>query len=538
MTRWLLSLLLLGVLLTAGVSAAPILKNGDRIVIYGDSITEQRMYSCYLAQYLYCRYPDLKLSTYNAGWGGDRAPGGLNRLERDVLVLNPTVVTLFFGMNDGGYRAVTDATIEAYRKGMEGIITALQAKGVQVVVFTPGCVDPDRRGKDDYNSTLEALGKTALELAQKYNCPSMDVIHPMLAYQTAKKAVNPAFTMIPDSVHPDANGHLVMAATMLKGFNVEPMPALGTYDLQANTGEGLKLVTNTPEKIVLETAGPVSTPFYYDPALTQTVTDSGMISLTGQKVTLRGLKEEMYDLTVDGIKVGRVTAEQLAAGYALPGNFSARGKLLRDLVTKKENFYYSAWREYRLPLANMASSKRIVDGMMETVAGFTEMIHELAAPQKMTFTLTPRPASANLAEGMKYDSSDPNTHNWGIGGLTDGSWDADNNHCFASNEGDVFPKTATIDLEKPLPIGSVIAGVPNFGATKTITVSVSADGTNYTEVGTHVFTQKKAERFTYTFAPVTARFVRLTYPDHYTDGAGYNALFVFTTEAEVYAPAK
>jgi lysophospholipase L1-like esterase len=537
MFRWsVLAVLLFAV----GLSAAPILKDGDRIVIYGDSITEQRLYSRYLQQYLYCRYPELKLTVFNAGWSGDRAPGALNRLERDVLWLKPTVVTLFFGMNDGGYKKLDEPTVQTFAKGIEGIITKLQEKGVRVVVFTPGCVDYNKQkrlGDCDYNATLDALGKAALDLAAKYKCANADVIHPMLAYQAAQKANNAAYSMIPDAVHPDSNGHLVMANAMLKAFNVDPLPTLGTFDAAANTGDGIKAVTNTAEKLVLELTLP-NVPFWYDASTAGTVKACGLSALVAQALTIKGLKEAAYDLYVDGTRIGKVPAEVLAAGYVLPGTVSLRGRMLHEMIMRKENNYFSAWREYRLPLGEAAGAKEIVDGLMNIDTQYTAIIQAISQQKdKVTLTLVPRPLTANLAEGCKYVCSDPNTHNWGIGGLTDGSWEADAGHCFATNEADAFPKTATIDLEKAAMVGSVIVGTPQFGSTKTITVSVSADGKTFTEVGTHTFELKKAERFTFKFEPVNARYVRLTYLDHYPDNNGYPNTFIFTTEAEVY-PAK
>ena len=80
--------------------------------------------------------------------------------------------------------------------------------------------------------------------------------------------------------------------------------------------------------------------------------------------------------------------------------------------------------------------------------------------------------------------------------------------------------------------------MPPFGATKTIEVQVSADGTRFTTVGSHTFDEAKEARYTYTFPAVNARYVRLNYPDHYADGHGYNATFVFTTECAVYGADK
>ena len=52
------------------------LKNGDRVVFYGDSITDQRMYTLLTEQYIVTRFPNLKVRFVHSGWGGDRVTGG------------------------------------------------------------------------------------------------------------------------------------------------------------------------------------------------------------------------------------------------------------------------------------------------------------------------------------------------------------------------------------------------------------------------------------------------------------------------------
>ena len=84
----------------------------------------------------------------------------------------------------------------------------------------------------------------------------------------------------------------------------------------------------------------------------------------------------------------------------------------------------------------------------------------------------------------------------------------------------------------------MLLGVPPFGSTKTVTVSVSKDGQNFTDVGSYVFSTRKEERHVVAFAPTSARYVRLSYPDHYPDFIGYDPKFVFTSEVEVYGPSQ
>ena len=48
------------------------LKDGDRVVFYGDSITDQRLYTTFVETYAVTRFPRLNLSFVHSGWGGDR----------------------------------------------------------------------------------------------------------------------------------------------------------------------------------------------------------------------------------------------------------------------------------------------------------------------------------------------------------------------------------------------------------------------------------------------------------------------------------
>ena len=51
------------------------LKNGDRVVFYGDSITDQRLYTVITETYVATRYPKLDVTFVHSGWGGDKVSG-------------------------------------------------------------------------------------------------------------------------------------------------------------------------------------------------------------------------------------------------------------------------------------------------------------------------------------------------------------------------------------------------------------------------------------------------------------------------------
>lgn len=223
-----------------------VLRAKDRVVFLGDSITEQQLYSNYVESYLASRYPELGLTFLNAGWGGDTAPGGVLRLERDVLALKPTVVTVCYGMNDGAYTAPTAEIRERYLTGMRTLVAQLKAAGVRIVLLTPGMADESvnqNLARAAYNRQgLRVLADAVLELAAAEALPVYDLHQLMNEVNDRARAAHPGFTMVPDGVHPDPAGQLVMAYGLLQALGVPPRCQEVTVSLEngwVNASEGL-----------------------------------------------------------------------------------------------------------------------------------------------------------------------------------------------------------------------------------------------------------------------------------------------------------
>src|SRR5260370_39363150 len=72
------------------------LKDGDKLLFYGDSITDRRVYTAMTEAYILTRFPDLRVTFINSAVSGDRVTGAAAvaievRLRRDVLPYRPTV---------------------------------------------------------------------------------------------------------------------------------------------------------------------------------------------------------------------------------------------------------------------------------------------------------------------------------------------------------------------------------------------------------------------------------------------------------------
>lgn len=270
------------IIVLACVAAAPaskrVLRAGDRVAICGDSITEQRVYSVFIEDYLLMCQPAPRVTTVQFGWGGETSWQFLPRIEHDVLPFKPTVATIHYGMNDGGYAALTPEREKQFREAMTGAVRKFKDAGVRPVVASPGCVDThyfDKRYTPGhhavYNQTLATLRDIAREIASAENCPFADVYGVMLDVQEKAKArYGVEYPLAgPDGFHPVANGHLVIAYAMLKALGCDG--DVGTITFDAASG---KATATDGHQIVAAPAGGTFTLkssrypfcFYGDPA--------------------------------------------------------------------------------------------------------------------------------------------------------------------------------------------------------------------------------------------------------------------------------
>ncbi len=238
-------LLVLAPFLPAAAADDPKLRDGDYVAVIGDSITEQRLYSLYIEDYLLMCRPAAGLRATQFGWGGETAPGFAGRMANDCLRFKPAVATTCFGMNDGGYSPMDPAKGKRYKNGQKAIVRQLKEAGVRfIAVGSPGVVDADTFKKDPaqaemYNKTLAALRDIAREVAQEDGVGFANVFDPMMEAMTKGKAKYGKAYHVGggDGVHPDANGHLVMAYAFLKALGCDGAIGTVTLDLAAGKAE-------------------------------------------------------------------------------------------------------------------------------------------------------------------------------------------------------------------------------------------------------------------------------------------------------------
>jgi lysophospholipase L1-like esterase len=369
-------------------TAAPgfFFRDGDRVVMLGDSITQQARYSTLVESYVLSRFPNWRIQFRNAGWNGDRA-GLTNRsgidagLTRDVLPHRPTAITINYGMNDARTGETGDV---AYKDNLRTLAERLKAAGGRVAFISPSPEEKYEAGQPAgsvYNNMLLRYSQGMQEVARDTDSLFVDQINPMIrAIESGRgagvlsKEAGEA-RLIPDGIHPNWAGHLVMATQILKGLGAPSL--VSRVEVGVN---GMKLglvaaenaqVTGLPPANALRDIPIVSGFDRTRAPIRFTRTDNALPwpihsetapamelpgftplqDLSRYELKITGLMAPEYEVRIDDQVVGKWTAQQLAAGINLsntPGPVHDHAQKLLAQITAKNDLYYERWRQVQV----------------------------------------------------------------------------------------------------------------------------------------------------------------------------------------------
>ena len=205
------------------------LNDGDTLVFLGDSITHQCLYTQYIEDYFYTRYPNQRIHFHNSGVGGDRANDALIRFEEDVAKFNPKYVTILLGMNDGTYTNFKQDVFDTYEDDMTELLDRIAAENAKAIPMTPTMFDSraakmrgrgERVLRDDYyNAVLSFYGMWLQEKAFDRGLGFVDMHSPLNDLTIEQRKTDPNFTLIRDSVHPGPGGQVIMALAVLEDMH-------------------------------------------------------------------------------------------------------------------------------------------------------------------------------------------------------------------------------------------------------------------------------------------------------------------------------
>jgi lysophospholipase L1-like esterase len=393
------------------------LKEGDRVAFYGDSITDQRLYTTFIETYVVTRFPHLRVWFVHSGVGGDRVTGGWAgpidlRLRRDVIAYKPTVMTIMLGMNDASYRSYDAGIFNTYSTGYQHIIDTIKhaEPGIRITVIQPSPYDDVTRTPNiegGYNNVLVRYGQFVKELGEREGLTVADLNTSVVAMLEKAKAADPelAQKIIPDRVHPADSGHLIMAEALLKAWNAPATVASVEIDAASKRvvhAENTKVTafragkelswTETDDALPLPLPHPLDS---IDKDLALAVHSSDFIEALDQEpLKVTGLTAARYELKIDGEKVGDFTKDQLAQGVNLalaPTPMLKQASSVHDLTLKHNDVHFARWRDVQVTLKDYQFSREqaALDAMDKLEDEIVQRQRATAQPKPRHYELVP-----------------------------------------------------------------------------------------------------------------------------------------------------
>jgi lysophospholipase L1-like esterase len=394
---------------------------GDRVVWYGDSITEQRHYTSFVESYVATRYPGIDVTFFNRGWSGDATWGGgggtsIQRIDKDVAPLKPDVIFMMLGMNDGGY-VPFDPKIDAsfrewYGKDLDEFNKTCPGARYTLARTCPwddyahtyqfkGKPPEPWQPWQGYNDALKQYGLVVKDEATQRGALYVDFNDPLSDVLTRAAAQDPdtAREIVPDAIHPAPAGALIMAAELIKAWGGEPLVSAVTID-----GGTRSIVESDRTKVTMIKSpdGSLSwkqldesLPLALDPndkALHLTADLSNFSqTLNRESLKVTNLPAGVYDLSIEKIKVGTFTADQLAAGVelsTLDTPMHRHSQTITNLINKRDEIQFYAWRNIQRDAFGEKNTEHAFDALQNLAEDYRGKIRTLAKPFSCTYILS------------------------------------------------------------------------------------------------------------------------------------------------------
>ncbi len=312
--------------------------DGDHVVLYGDSITDQRLYSTFIEEYVLTRFPTWKVQWTQSGVGGDKVSGGVEgpidlRIQRDLLPYKPNIVTIMLGMNDGYYRPPNPAIQKTYEDGYRSMVDTILSgdPGVKLTLIGPSPYDDVTQPTKHYNEVMQAYSQFDKSEAGRTHQGFVDLNAPVVDVLEKVNASHPelASRLIPDRVHPGEGVHWVMAASILKAWHAPTLVSSVTvdgHDAKAASVQNASVTDVKREKksstlqwTEIENALPLPLPSSATDPVTDLALEAGGVeaALDQEMLKVTGLAAGEYALTIDDQPVANFTEDALQRGVNL-----------------------------------------------------------------------------------------------------------------------------------------------------------------------------------------------------------------------------
>jgi len=343
------------------------IRNGDEVLFWGDSITDDGVYPRIVENHVLTYYPDWNVTFYNLGWGGDRS-SYYPRLERDVRLCKPTKTTIMLGMNDGRYQAFNREFMDVYVSGMHRLLDILKRHSdpqVMLISATPydlrprtdiarGLIaPPDQLTRAFYPPTLFRYAKALQRVAEERGCAYYDLHQDMASLLDDLNGYDGNYQITAEGIHPNIDGEVFMGLGILDNM-MALKNVMGVW-IDASLGKtdstfGCTITGLSTKGGVSFTRNDQRLPMPLYPSVREVLMRAVNYTRNWNRdlLVVSGLDSGWYDLRIDGTLVDAVSSIELKGGINL-SRYDASPVMVQayqvfEATEKRRDAFYMKWR--------------------------------------------------------------------------------------------------------------------------------------------------------------------------------------------------
>ncbi|GIP33665.1 SGNH/GDSL hydrolase family protein [Paenibacillus sp. J2TS4] len=206
-----------------------LISNNEVVLFQGDSITDAsrnrensndlgKGYALMAAGWFNSLFPEMGVTFYNRGISGNRVKDLQNRWQEDCLDLQPTLVSIYIGINNTWRKFDRNDPTSAgdFEAGLRDLLVQTKSKLDAKLMLIEPFVLPVPEDRKTWREDLDPKIHIVRDLAREFNA----VLVPLdgVFAQAATRA--DAASWAPDGVHPSPAGHALIARAWLQAAGV------------------------------------------------------------------------------------------------------------------------------------------------------------------------------------------------------------------------------------------------------------------------------------------------------------------------------
>jgi hypothetical protein len=394
------------------------LKDGDRVVLLGNTLIEREQRYGYWELALTSRFADKDIQFRNLGWSGDTVWGqaragfgtpadGFKHLKEHVASQKPTVIIVGYGNNeafDG------EQGLPHFLEGLNKLLDALDENKARIVLLSP--LRQEDKGRPlpeptQQNENIRLYRLAIREVANKRG-------HLFCDPQTFTPHAILNLGMTDNGIHLTEMGYWGTTFGLLQTLGLKPQDrfqrpfAQPYWSLEVEVDK--KIARAQGAVLVLDKDNPLCwrvtdahLPLWHHRGL-----DGAQLSQQikvpdiERRVRVAGLADGNYTLSIDGKVVCTATGKQWANAVAIfDGPEFDQAEKLRLAIIEKNRLYFHRWRPqnetYLFGFRKHEQGQNAVEipKFDPLVAKLEEEIAKLRVPVKHTYELKPQPAGGD-----------------------------------------------------------------------------------------------------------------------------------------------